>query len=257
MKKLISIIALFLFSSFQLFAQHDLVGTWERKNDTINSVKIITPTHWMVYAEEKNQNGTEFMWSHGGTYTLKGNNYVENIETASWEDYGEVKTDFTIKIEGNTLYHKGSLIMEDGSVVPIDEVWKRANTNNSYNNNPSVGVWDQLNSTYTLPDGSEESHTNDTATRFQIITPTHWMRMSHRDDKFEHFMGGTYKFDGKKMYPNFEFSSFPDDEYSEVVIDQRVNGDKMYWDGYAISKKDNKKLTFKDEFQLVGPKVSK
>lgn len=249
-------IMVLLFSSFQLFAQHDLIGTWERINDTIRSVKIIAPTHWMMYAESINENETEFMWSHGGTYTLNGNNYVENVETASWEDYEDVKTNFTFKIEGTTWYHKGTLTTADGTEVPIDEVWKKVSTGSSYDNNPSIGVWDQLNSTYSIAEGSKESHTNDTATRFQIITPTHWMRISHREGKFENLMGGSYTFDGDKMYPNFEYSSFPDDEFSEVVIEQKINGDKMYWKGYGISK-ENEKFTFEDEFLQVNPKVAK
>lgn len=256
MKTFIAIIALLVFSSSELFAQQDIIGTWERKNDTIRSVKIITPSHWMVFAESINQNGAEFMWSHGGTYTLNGDKYVENIETASWEDYDDVKTDFTIKIDGNTLYQKGTLTTGESTVVPIDEIWKKVMTNNSYKKNPSVGVWDQLNSSYTLPDGTKDSHTNATATRFQIITPTHWMRISHRDGNFENFMGGSYKFDGKKMYPNFEYSSFPDDEFREVVIEQKVKGNKKYWKGYAISK-NNETFTFEDEFRQVDPKVSK
>jgi hypothetical protein len=257
MKTMISIFALFAFSSFQLFAQHDLIGTWEYKNDSIRSVKIITPTHWMVYAESQNQNGSEFMRSHGGTYTLSGNKYVENIEIASWEDYGKEKTDFTIKIDGNTLYHKGTLTFRDGTVAPIDEVWEKVSTDKSYDNNPSIGVWDQLNSTYSLADGSKESHTNATATRFQIITPTHWMRISHREGKFENFMGGSYNFDGNKMYSNFEFSPNFKEEFSEVVIDQKIEGEKMYWNGYVIRKKDKKTLTFDDVFQKVNPKGSK
>ncbi len=256
MKTRISLIALLTFSSFQLFAQHDLIGTWERINDTIKSVKIVTPTHWMVYAESLNQNETEFMWSHGGTYTLSGNKYVENIETASWEGYDDVKTEFTYKIDGNTWYHKGTLTQADGTKVPLEEVWKKVSSNTSYNKNPSIGVWDQLKSSYTQPDGTKDSHTNATATRFQIITPTHWMRISHREGEFESFMGGTYKLDGDTIYPDLEYSSFPEDTFTEVVIEQKVNGDKMYWKGYAINKK-KEKLTFEDEFQQVNPKVAK
>ncbi len=256
MKTRISIIALLTFLSFQLFAQNDLIGTWERISDSVKSIKIITPSHWMVFAESQVQNGTEFMWSHGGTYTLNGDNYVENIETASWEDSDDVKTNFTIKMDGNTWYHKGTFTSGDGTVASLDEVWKKLSTGSSYDNNPSIGVWDQLNSTFSLADGTKETHTNATATRFQIITPTHWVRMSHRDGQFEHFMGGTYKYDGNKMYPNFEYSSLPDNEFSEVVIEQKVNGDKMYWNGYVINK-ENERFTFEDEFQQVNPKVAK
>lgn len=256
MKTFISIIAVLALSSFQLFAQNPLIGTWENMNNSVKSIKIITPTHFMVFAESQNENGSEFMRSHGGTYTLNGNKYVEKIDVASWEDYGKEKTDFIVESDGNTFYQKGILTLGDGSEFPVDEVWTKVETLDSYNKNPSIGVWDQLNSSYTLPDGTKESHTNDTATRYQIITPTHWIRISHRNGKFENCMGGTYKFDGKKMYPNFEYSSFSDDEFREVVIDQKVKGNKKYWKGYAISMRDET-FTFEDEFQQVNPKASK
>ncbi|CAN5618052.1 hypothetical protein BH23BAC1_BH23BAC1_04310 [soil metagenome] len=255
MKTTLSIIAFLSFFCLQLFAQNSLVGTWEYKNDSVRSVKIITPTHWVVYAENIKGSETEFIRAHGGTYTITGKNYIENIEVASWDDYGKEKTDFTFKIVGDKFYQKGSLILADGTVYPIDEVWNKVKTPNSYDNNPSVGTWDQLSSHYTMANGTTDSHTNATATRFQIITPTHWMRISHRDNKFENFMGGTYNIYGNKVYPNFEFISYPTVNFRNLEIDQRVEGDKMYWNGFAKSLDGEETFSFEDEFQLVVPEV--
>jgi len=251
MKTTIYFIALLTFVSFQLFAQHALIGTWEYKNDSVRSVKIITPTHWMVFTESHNRHGGEFIRAHGGTYSLAGNKYVEKIETASFEDFGEEKTDFTFEIEENKFYQTGTLTLADGTVVPINEVWQKVNNENTYDNNPSVGTWEQLFSSYTMPNGTKDSHTKATASRFQIITSTHWMRISHREGKFENFVGGSYNIDGDKIYPIIEFSSHPALKNNEVVVDQKVDGDKMYWNGYATNVKDKGTLTFEDVFQKV------
>lgn len=257
MKTRTTIIALLTFLSFQVLAQNPLIGTWEYKNDTARLVKIITPTHWMVFSETPNRIGNGFDWAHGGTYTLDGNKYVEKIETASWEDFENVKTDFTYEVDGDLFYQKGTLTSSDGDIMEIDEVWRKLNTRNKYDNHPGVGTWDQLSSSYTLPDGSKASHTNTTATRFQIITPTHWVRMSHREGQFENFMGGTYTLDGDRIYPNIEFSSNPDMKDTKVVIEQKISGDKMYWKGSATNTKEKQNMTFEDVFQKVNPKIAK
>jgi hypothetical protein len=81
------------------------------------------------------------------------------------------------------------------------------------------------------------------------------MRISHRDNKFENFMGGTYNTYGNKVYPNFEFTSYPIVNFRDLVIDQRVEGDKLFWKGFAISINGKETFFFEDEFQLVIPDV--
>ncbi len=179
----------------------------------------------MVFTESQNED--EFIRAHGGTYALSGNKYVENIEIASWEDFGKEKTDFTFEIDGNKFHQEGTVTLSDGTILNIDEVWQKVTTANTFDHNPSVGTWDQLSSSYTLADGTKGFDTNATASRFQIITPTHWMRISHRDKKFENLLGGTYNINGDKFYANFEFSSNPSLRFNEAVIDQKVEGDEL------------------------------
>src|SRR5436853_622458 len=65
------------------------------------------------------------IFHHGGTYTLKGSDYVETVEyaTPSTKDLIGQTAKFTLKIEGDTL----NLIGVDN---PWREIWKRtANTN--------------------------------------------------------------------------------------------------------------------------------
>ncbi len=68
-------------------------------------------------------------------------------------------------------------------------------------------------------------------------------------------MGGTYNTYGNKVYPNFEFTTYPIVNFRDLVIDQRVEGDKLFWKGFAISINGKETFFFEDEFQLVIPDV--
>ena len=140
--------------------------------------------------------------------------------------------------------------MPDGKKAILDElIFHRIKTANSYPNNPAIGTWDQLSSTYTI-DGKTDSHTNATATRFHIITPTHWMRISHRDNKFENAMGGSYTLDGNRGSVSLQFASFPTND-DKIQYAQRVEGNKLYFGGRRTDA-DGKLFTFDDVFQRVG-----
>ncbi|MDQ4140080.1 MAG: hypothetical protein M3142_06110 [Bacteroidota bacterium] len=259
MKTKLLFLVIFLFIIVQAFAQNPLVGTWQMQTDTdtIRSFKIITPTHWMLYTESVKGDSSKFIVSGGGTYTLNGNKYIETIQIGSWEDYGKEKTDYTYKVDGDKFYQKGTLILGDGTKVPIDEIWQKVKLEKSFATNPSIGTWNQLSSSYTMADGKKDSHTNATATRFQVITPTHWIRISHRNKKFENAMCGTYTMQGNKIYPKLEFASFPINKGDKVEITQRVENNKLYWDGTIKDANGKTTLTFSDVFQKVTGKTNK
>jgi hypothetical protein len=255
MKNLSITFPLFFFGCvLQLFAQNPLVGTWEIKTDSIRSIKIITPTHWMVFTEAIPGDSSKFVRSQGGTYTLAGDKYIEKITVASWPDYGKEKTDFTFKVSGKQFHQKGTLTTADGTVVPIDEVWQKTSAAQTYPKNPSIGTWNQLSSSYTGADGKKQSHTNATATRFEVITPTHWMRISHRDNKFENAFGGTYTLEGNKVHAHLNFASFPIDQNEKVEITQKVSGDKLYLNGFIMGADGKTTLRFADVFEKVNAK---
>lgn len=135
-------------------------------------------------------------------------------------------------------------------------IFQRINGKTSYADNPSNGTWDQLSSSYTLPDGKKESHTRETATRFHIITPTHWMRISHRNNKFENAMGGTYTMQGNKIYASVEFASFPVTPGGKSELTERVDGDKLYVSGISL-RQNGSRFTWEDVFQSAGGEVIK
>ncbi|WP_460921075.1 hypothetical protein [Pontibacter brevis] len=159
--------------AFSVSAQNPLVGTWEMHHNGTRSFKIITPTHWAVFTDSAAGDQKVFLRSQGGTYTMKGDKYVESFDVASWESYAQDKTDFTVRVDGDKLYQKGAITFSDGTVYPIDEVWQKVKVNYAFAGNKGLGAWDQLSSSYTMADGTKESHTNATATRYQIVTPTH------------------------------------------------------------------------------------
>ena len=65
-------------------------------------------------------------------------------------------------------------------------VFKRANNTES-SNNPAVGAWSQVTSYYTTPVGARETTFSPPDKRLLIITPTHWMRMDHKEKKQKSF----------------------------------------------------------------------
>jgi hypothetical protein len=261
-------LAITLISCTQLWAQsHPLVGTWEMVSikgtdadgerflmDTTQrrEVKIITPTHYMLIIENVQGDSTVIDWSGAGTVRIEGNQYIEVPLMASDEEFNQIRTDFTWSVEGDRFIQRGTVTTPEGGTITLDElVFQRVSTDQSYPDNPSVGTWDQLSSSYTLADGTQDSHTNATATRFQIMTPTHWMRMNHREGKFESVMGGTYTLQGNTVYPRFEYGMPVIAPDATAEFTQRVEGDKMYVSGFVQNAEGEKTLTFDDVFQQV------
>ena len=239
------------FCSWHLFAQQNpLVGTWQYKSgDTLQSMKVITPTHWMVFSERIQGNKKEFIRSAGGTYTINSNQYVEHIHIASWKDYGQEKTNYTYQLMDDTFHQKGTLTLGDGTKVDIDERWQRVKL--PPKNNPAIGTWNQLSSKGVDANGKQLwSHTNATHIRYMTITPTHWMRINLDNNNVD-ALGGTYRIEGNKVNLNFELqpSHVPSD------ITQRVEGNKLFWN--LVLHAENGKIMVEDVFEKVTPQTAK
>ena len=122
-------------------AARDLVGTWilvgkpgaiYEAPPTGGRLKHITGSHWDVTQADPKTGVTIF--HHGGTYSLKGNEYLFTVEYANESTANLIghTSKFRIKIEGDTL-------TQIGIGNPWTEVWKR------------------------LPDGSDSAETLDPA----------------------------------------------------------------------------------------------
>jgi hypothetical protein len=109
-----------------------LVGTWKRISAKYNGQESNLPEG---YTQLKHVTPAQFMWALydgegkvssalGGSYTLKGDEYVETPEYGVGDVLDQLKGQpqtFTWKVEGNRWQHHGKL--SNGST--IEEVWER------------------------------------------------------------------------------------------------------------------------------------
>jgi hypothetical protein len=271
MKTKIIFTALFISCFIQLFAQqHALVGTWEFVSGKgtsadgnpiaidrtrMSETKIFSPTHFMYIASTVKGDSMLFNRAVAGTWRVEGNKYFEIPTMSSQEGPDKSKTEFTWKVEGDKFIRQGVIIQPDGKKMTIDElVFQRVDDKNAPKN-PGIGTWNQLSSSGQGANGEKWSHTNATHIRFQLVSPTHWMRMSFQNNVFENAMGGTYHIKGNKVHPTFQLVSSPMDVNSAEVI-QRVEGNKLYWSG-TVKDIYGKTSTFEDVFEKAPVKTSK
>lgn len=273
MKRKSFLLTALLLSCLQICAQLPLVGTWELismkgtsydgKPFSVDAsmqkvIKIITPTHYMLIAHALKGDSLIFSRSHAGNVLMDDKQYSEVIKLASWENLVPYAScSFKWEVKGDRLTKTGSITLQDGKTMTQEEmVFKRVKSATSYPNNPSNGTWDQLSSSFIQPDGKKGSHTRETATRFEIITPTHWCRLSHRNGKFENAMVGTYAIKGNKVYQVIEAASFPVDGNNTSESIHRIEGGKRYVSGKFVNR-NGKTLTWDDIFQRVDADVLK
>lgn len=190
-------LALLLCCSIELDAQqhqHPLLGTWEMisgkgtdadgnkfsfNTSTVRETKIITPTHYMLIAQDVKEDAIIFNRSLAGTVRIEGNKYIETPMFSSDEEHKKIKTDFTWRVEGDKFIQQGIIMLPDGKKITVDQlVFQRVKSDKSYANNPSIGVWDQLSSSYIMADGTKDAHTNATETEFEMtewaLWPFYW-----------------------------------------------------------------------------------
>jgi hypothetical protein len=265
MKRLFLFYTILLFH-FAAFAQHPLVGTWEMVSikglnaegesfylDTtsVRETKIITPTHYILIATDVIGDSLAFNRSYSGTVTVKGDKYIEQPLISSLPIFDNVKTDYNWKIEGDKFIQSGTVVRPDGKKVFVEAlVFRRVRTKHSYPENPVIGTWDQISSSFINFDGTKEQHTNKTTQRLHVITPTHWMRISQRGHKFEHAMMGTYTMKGKTVIPVLQYSSVPMDKTDKVELTEKINGNKLYVHG-VLTNAARKQFIWDDVFVRV------
>jgi hypothetical protein len=106
--------------------ENKLIGTWKVISSTLpegyTQVKHVTPVQFMWALYDKDGKVVSAL---GGSYTLKGDAYVEIPEYGVGEDQlmalkGKPQS-FRWKIEGDKWHHTGKL----STGQPIEEVWER------------------------------------------------------------------------------------------------------------------------------------
>jgi len=249
------LLVLALHLSLGLAAQHPLVGTWEMVSgrgisaegkkfsfDTTSrrEVKVITPTHYMLIAQDVNGDSLVFNRSYAGEVKLDGNQYLETPLLASLPIFKDVKTDFTWKVEGDIFTQSGSITRPDGKKVILEALeFRRVKSGVKAANNLSVGTWSQQRQ---MQAGDQKKPST---ARLQLITPTHWMQISTIDGKFEFAAGGTYALHGNVMTMTTDYASV--DAPGKVDLKQTVNGEKLIAQG-SFTRPDGNTTTWNEVF---------
>jgi len=113
-------------------ADNKLVGTWKVISARYGGKDVNRP---VGYTNLKHVTPAQFMWAIydgegkveaalGGSYTLKGDDYVEMPEYGLGSVLDQLKgkpQPFTWKVDGNEWHHTGKL----SSGLTIEEVWER------------------------------------------------------------------------------------------------------------------------------------
>jgi hypothetical protein len=112
-------------------AANKLVGTWKLTSakwggEAVSlekdapTLKHITPTHytWLTYRKTG-----EVFRAAGGTYTLRGGEFVQQCEYGVGQDFAVVrgKNTYKCRVEGDKWFHTGRL----PNGLTIEEVWER------------------------------------------------------------------------------------------------------------------------------------
>jgi len=259
MRKLKIILVLLIFSSFQLLAQNEHVGTWKLlsakyssssgetdylTNEKVKETKIITPTHfmWMIQLADSLDKSKKVIpnasSAGGGTYImLADNKYIESLEYASWEDYTKDKTNFTLKIDGDIMLQTGSISYPNGSKLTLEETWRREVL--PPKEGKHVGTWHMISQKVTDPKGKRTKTDMTKLKQVKIITPTHWMFIAESIEngkkKFRGALGGSYTLNGTKYVEAIENS-----EDSQTDYTLKIKGNKLHMVGSLINPKGEK-----------------
>lgn len=264
MKNIFAVLLLAL--SLTSFAQHPLIGTWKMVSikgigadgekftadtSTIRETKVITSTHYVLIAEDVDNDSLIFNRCYFGTVHMDGDKYNEIPILSSNTIFTNVKTDFTWKVVGDKFIQSGTIIRPDGKKVVLEElVFQRVKTQQSYPKNATNGTWKLLKSSYVATDGKTRTDTDETVTCYQLFTPTYWMYISSRANKFERVMGGAYTMKDDKYVLSLDVASFPTKLWGKTEVTQRLTGSKLHLTG--ISKfDDGSKFSWDDYLEKV------
>jgi predicted small secreted protein len=99
-----------------LIEKGDTTVTWYTKN--ISFIKIISDTHFAFLSHDlnKGKDSTAMYSSGGGSYSLKNNQYTEQLEYCSDRQWEGNDFSFTVSIHNDTLIQKGIEKVADAGV---------------------------------------------------------------------------------------------------------------------------------------------
>lgn len=105
-----------------------IIGTWKLVYSKISTqdsttikdlstsefIKIINKTHFAFF--NQNVSSSDGFYAGAGTYTLKGNDYIEVLDFIANEDFRGHTFPFSIEIKGDTLIQSGLEEIESANI---------------------------------------------------------------------------------------------------------------------------------------------
>jgi hypothetical protein len=236
MKKLIVISTWILFA-ITASAQHPLIGTWEMVSisgtnadgekfyldtTTVRETKIITPTHYILLALDKEKDQWTMNRCYFGTVSMTDSKYIETPVMSSLRIFENVITDFTWKVEGDRFIQSGSITRPDGKKILLDQfIFARAKANPVAAAAPYTGTWK-------LQEGESSEG-------MLVITPTHWMQIIRSGEKLIDASGGTLDDTSGKPAALVQFGSNPT---VGKKLSIKPDGKKLKFDAYTFERVD-------------------
>jgi hypothetical protein len=263
MKKLFFLIAAVCLAVPYAVAQHPLVGTWEMISvkgigadgerfslDTtaVREIKIITPTHYILIAWDVEGDSLIFNRTMGGQARIDGKKYIEVPMQASVQIFENVSADFSWDLKGDIFTQSGTIVRPDGKKVVLEALVFRRVKVIKPQKNPAEGSWNQISSSFTTRDGVVHSTFGQSDKGMLIVTPTHWMRMDHKNKKFAGALFGTYTLKGNTVVAYTDFSTYPFKKGEPVEFTQKVQGNKVDITGKGMTS-DGEEAMFSDTFE--------
>jgi hypothetical protein len=134
---LLAACAITIAATYSEMAETPIKGTWKMVKSKYGdekeyiepakgdlSLKMFTGTRWSAAAH--NPTTKKIKSSAGGTYTIRGNQYIETVEYFSWGEEAVGKTfTFTMTIENGMLHQNGFMEWEGNTKYVVDEWYMR------------------------------------------------------------------------------------------------------------------------------------
>lgn len=236
-----------------------LEGTWklvkhqwgdmqEVEKTEIEIYKIFTKKHFFFLYFNEN----EFLGAGGGTYEMKGENYIEHLDFFSW-DSTAIGTQQTFKWSiANNQFHQSGIVknIDNFDNFTIEEYYERVEPAiSSVNDHPYLGVWKFRDGE---GDTAEAIRENDLAT-LKVLTPNYFLTIFY-DRKSNVFNGsgfGTYTLAGNRYSETIKAFSWDQSAVGQTYDFQVSLEDGEFVQSGTVNSDKFQNFTFTERYARV------